>query len=803
MELETNLVHLPALAMRGIVLFPNNTLSFDVGREKSKKSVALSIEKGRLIFLIGQKDFVTVDPSKSDLYRVGTVAEIKQTVNVRGGNIRVVAEGLYRAKMIDLFNYPDHLEADILPYPEKVVRLKDEREAGALIRSVRVLFSEYSKVIGGLPKDVTLRIMTSEDIRFLSEYIPANLMLKYEDKQRILEESNCLLRLQYIAEILDGEINVLTLENEILSKVRTSIDKNQRDYMLREQMRVIAEELGETDNPFEEAGEYEDKIWALPLSEEAKNKLLSEVKKLSKMPSNSHDAAVIRSYLDYVLALPFGVKSVEKNDILYAEKILNRDHYGLSKVKERILETIAVKNRSGGKNTNIICLSGPPGVGKTSIAKSIASSLGRKYVRLALGGVHDEAEIRGHRKTYIGAMPGKIIDAVKTAGTTNPLILLDEIDKLSGDYKGDPSSALLEVLDKEQNFSFKDNYLEIPFDLSDVMFITTANNSSAIPAPLYDRMEVIELEGYTREEKFQIAKRHLIKKQLSENGLKASEMKITNSALYLLIDCYTREAGVRELERKISSVMRKSVKKLCDGVSDKISVTPKNLSDYLGAPIYLPDEIFPKTETGIATGLAWTAAGGEVLPIEVLILKGSGKTEFTGKLGDVFKESCLSAISYIRSISDKLDIDNEFYKNCDIHIHAPEAATPKDGPSAGITITTAILSALTGVPVRNDIAMTGEITLKGKVLPIGGLSQKAMAAHRLGIKTILIPSKNVKDLEEVDEKVKKEVAFIPCSDYSEVIANAFTSSLPIRKKSETKPLNISEAPKNNEAFMAQ
>lgn len=802
MELETNLIHLPAIAMRGIVVFPNNTLSFDVGREKSKKSVALSIEKGRLIFLIGQKDYINADPAKSDMYKIGTVAEIKQTVNVRGGNIRVVAEGLYRARMVDLFSFSDHLEADILPYPEKVVRLKDENEAGAIIRSVRVLFSEYSKILGGLPKDVTLRIMTSEDIRFLSEYIPSNLMLKYEDKQKILEESNCLLRLQYIAEILDNEINVLTLENEILNKVRTSVDKNQRDYMLREQMRVIAEELGEMDNPLEESAEYEDKIHALPIDKDSKDKLLSEAKKLSKMPPASHDGAVIRSYLDYVLSLPFGVKSEEKNDILYAEKVLERDHYGLSKVKERILETIAVRNLSGGKNANIICLSGPPGVGKTSIAKSIASALGRKYVRFALGGVHDEAEIRGHRKTYIGAMPGKIIDAIKTAGTTNPLILLDEIDKLSKDYKGDPGSALLEVLDKEQNFSFRDNYLEIPFDLSDVLFITTANDSSAIPSALYDRMEIIDLEGYTREEKFQIAKRHLIKKQLSENGLKYTQFRINDKALYSLIDLYTREAGVRSLERKIATLMRKAAKKLCEN-EEKVLISDKNLSDYLGAPIYLSDEIFDKNETGIATGLAWTAAGGEVLPIEVLILKGSGKTEFTGKLGDVFKESCLSAISYIRSISDKLLIDSEFYKNCDIHIHAPEAATPKDGPSAGITITTAILSALTGIPVRNDIAMTGEITLKGTVLPIGGLKAKAMAAHRLGIKTILIPYKNIKDLEEVDEKVKKEVEFIPCSHFNEVINLAFTSSLPIKDEKETKSLNIPSSQKNDEAFITQ
>lgn len=800
--MNSNLLHLPAIAMRGIVVFPNNTLSFEVGRDKSKKSVNMAIEAGRLIFLIGQKDFVTMDPSKSDLYKIGTVAEIKQTVNVRGGNIRVVAEGLYRAKMVDFFNLGDHLEVDVCPYPEKIVRLKDETESGALIRSVRVLFSEYSKIIGGLPKDVTLRVMTGEDIRFLSEYIPSNLMLKYEDKQAILEESNCLSRLHYIAEVLDNEINVLSLENEILNKVRTSVDKNQRDYMLREQMRVIAEELGESDNPLEESAIYEEKLSSLPISIEAKEKLLSEAKKLSKLPPSSHDGAVIRSYLDYILALPFGIKTADKNNIKSAEAVLEKDHYGLKKVKERILETIAVRNRTGGKNSNIICLSGPPGVGKTSIAKSIASALGRKYVRLALGGVHDEAEIRGHRKTYIGAMPGKIIDAVKTAGCCNPLILLDEIDKLSSDYKGDPASALLEVLDSEQNFSFKDNYLEIPFDLSDVLFITTANNSDNIPAPLYDRMEVIELEGYTREEKFQIAKRHLVKKQLTQNGLKSSEVKITDSALYSLIDLYTREAGVRELERKISTVLRKSVKKIADEATSKISVTPKNLGDFLGKPIFLPDEVFPSFECGIATGLAWTAAGGEVLPIEALVLPGSGKTEFTGKLGDVFKESCGCAISYIRSVADKMNIDSMFYKNYDIHIHAPEAATPKDGPSAGITITCAIISALTGIPVRNDIAMTGEITLKGKVLPIGGLASKAMAAHRAGINTVIIPDKNKKDLEEMDDKIKSEVVFLPCSDIDKVISHAFSSS-PFASENKKEVSIITEDKRNNSAFMAQ
>ena len=766
----------PAIAMRGIVVFPNNVVAFDVGRKKSKNAVIESLERGQKIYLVTQKDFDTEEPDEKMLYKVGVVCELSQTVKVGDGNIKVIAKGLYRAKTLEIIDKKNHLEAVVTPYPEKVIRLKDKTESGAVIGTVQTLFSEYNELAGPLPKEVMAKVMTSQDMRFLSEFIPSQPIFRFEDKQTILEESSCLKRLRIICALLDREINVLDLENEILGKVRTNLDKNQRDYMLREQMQVIARELGEDDNPLDESALFMEKIKALPLSEKAEKKLTEECKKFAKMPYSSHEASVLRSYLEYVLALPFGVKSNQTRDIKKASKQLDNDHYGLKEVKERILETISVSLLSGGKNKNIICLYGPPGVGKTSIAKSIAEALGRKYVRVALGGVHDEAEIRGHRKTYIGAMPGKIISAIKSAETLNPLILLDEIDKISSDRKGDPASALLEVLDSEQNFSFTDNYIEIPFDLSDVLFITTANDISSIPRPLYDRMEIIEIPGYTRDEKLMIAKRHLIKKELSENGFEKNAVKFTDSALLKIIDSYTREAGVRTLSRLIASILRKCARKLLEEGETYKTITPANVKELLGEEKYFPDEIYPENEFGIASGLAWTEVGGEVLPVEVLVLEGSGKTVFTGSLGDVFKESCSAGVSFIRSISNKLPIDKEFYKNTDIHLHAPEGAVPKDGPSAGVAIVSALISALTEIPVRSDTAMTGEITLKGRVLPIGGLREKVMAAHRAGIKRIVIPKANIKDLEKIDEKVKKDLTFIPCENISEVLSATLKNS---------------------------
>ncbi len=795
------LIKLPTIALRGLVAFPNNALTFDVGREKSKNAIIKAIEKGQRLYLVGQKDFDSEDPTAENLYSVGVVAELSQTMKIKDGNIRVIANGLYRAKTVEIVNAKNHFEAVVTPYPEKAVRLKDRTEADAVIRTIGTLIAEYNEASPGLPKEVMMKIMTSDDIKFLSEYIPSHLFLRFDDKQRVLEENNALTRLCMLCEILDREINVLDLENEILDKVRTNLDKNQKDYMLREQMQVIARELGNDDNPLEEGARFEAAVKALGLTETSEKKLLDEVKKFSKMPPASHEASVLRSYIEYVLSLPFGKKSKDKTDTLAAERVLNRDHYGLTKVKERILETIAVKHLKGSKDSTIICLVGPPGVGKTSIAKSIASALGRKYVRVSLGGVHDEAEIRGHRKTYIGSMPGRIISAIKTAGSMNPLILLDEIDKLSSDHKGDPASALLEVLDSEQNHSFNDNYLEIPFDLSDCMFITTANDMSAIPRPLLDRLEIIEIDGYTRDEKLNIARRHLVKKAMAETGLKKEQFSITPAAINAIIDNYTREAGVRELFRVLVSIMRKSAKAICANPEEKVTVTKDDLTALLGPEKYLSDEVFGKDEAGIAQGLAWTSVGGEVLPVEVLILKGSGKTVLTGSLGDVFKESCQAAVSYIRSISELLGIDENFYKENDIHIHAPEGAVPKDGPSAGVTIITAMISALTGTPVRNDIAMTGEITLKGKVLAIGGLSAKAMAAHRLGVKTVLIPEKNRKDLIKVDERVREDINFVFCKNVEDVINAAFLYPPYKKKEKEMLPTLKNEGEKS--AFLAQ
>ena len=661
---------------------------------------------------------------------------------------------------------------DSIPYSEKY-----NLRAEALVRYAKGLFNEYSIIAQKLPNDINMGVAKLSEPGALADYIAGNIPLDYQQKQEVLSEIDSLKRIQKLVDVLGKEVKLLQLEEDINDRVQSQIDENQKEYYLHEQLKAINAELGEGDNPASEADGYREKILKLHLDADSEKKLLNECDRLKYVQPSSPESAVSRNYLDKILELPWHIYSKENLNIDNARRILDRDHYGLKDVKERILEFIAVRKLSPNIKGQIICLVGPPGVGKTSVAKSLAKALNRKYERISLGGVHDEAEIRGHRKTYIGAMPGSIIEAVIRTKTSNPLILLDEIDKLASDYKGDPSSALLEALDPEQNNTFRDHYIEIPFDLSKVLFVTTANDKNEIPAPLLDRMEVIELFSYTHEEKFNIAKKHLIPKQLKENGIKASQLHFTDNAIHSIIDGYTREAGVRTLERTFAKVMRKAAVKITEGYTGKISVKPTGLEPYLGPKKYKPESQGHKDEVGVVNGLAWTSVGGEMLKVEAVKMPGTGKLELTGSLGDVMKESARTAYSYIRSISEALPLDMDFYKNTDIHIHFPEGAVPKDGPSAGIAITTAVVSALTGIPVRADIAMTGEVTLTGNVLPIGGLKEKTMAAYRNGIKTVLIPEENVSDLKEIDDAVKENVDFISVSKADEVLSLALSKNV--------------------------
>ena len=661
---------------------------------------------------------------------------------------------------------------DSIPYSEKY-----NLRAEALVRYAKGLFNEYSLIAQKLPNDINMGVAKLSEPGALADYIAGNIPLDYPQKQEVLSEIDSLKRIQKLVDVLGKEVKLLQLEEDINDRVQSQIDENQKEYYLHEQLKAINAELGEGDNPASEADGYREKILKLHLDADSEKKLLNECDRLKYVQPSSPESAVSRNYLDKILELPWHIYSKENLNIDNARRILDRDHYGLKDVKERILEFIAVRKLSPNIKGQIICLVGPPGVGKTSVAKSLAKALNRKYERISLGGVHDEAEIRGHRKTYIGAMPGSIIEAVIRTKTSNPLILLDEIDKLSNDYKGDPSSALLEALDPEQNNTFRDHYIEIPFDLSKVLFVTTANDKNEIPAPLLDRMEVIELFSYTHEEKFNIAKKHLIPKQLKENGIKASQLHFTDNAIHSIIDGYTREAGVRTLERTFAKVMRKVAVKITEGYTGKISVKPTGLEAYLGPKKYKPESQGHKDEVGVVNGLAWTSVGGEMLKVEAVKMPGTGKLELTGSLGDVMKESARTAYSYIRSISEALPLDMDFYKNTDIHIHFPEGAVPKDGPSAGIAITTAVVSALTGIPVRADIAMTGEVTLTGNVLPIGGLKEKTMAAYRNGIKTVLIPEENVSDLKEIDDAVKENVDFVSVSKADEVLSLALSKNV--------------------------
>ena len=765
-------LHLPAIALRGLVVFPNNLVHFEVGRPKSIAAVEWAMANNSNVFLVAQKEMEVSDPEQKDLYSYGVVAEVKQVLRVSDDLVKVLVEGKYRAKLTELDAGGSFLLAGVRSAPVQTGRDEDAVQTEALLRSLKSGFDEYLGMNPRLAKDVVFAIVSSDDPVFLSEYMPANLLFRYEDKQAVMNENTLNGRLERLVEMLRRECQVMKIEKEIADKVNESMDKNQRDYYLHEQLHVISDELGEGDDTHAEADEYRRKITALHLAEESEKKLLKEVDRLSKMQGSNQEATVIRTYLDTCLDLPWNNFTVDDLDISRAQQILDRDHYGLKKVKDRILETLAVRKLAPDVKAQIICLVGPPGVGKTSIARSVAACMDRNFARMSLGGVHDEAEIRGHRRTYIGALPGRIISAINTAKSSNPVILLDEIDKLAGDYRGDPSSALLEVLDPEQNKTFKDNYLDIPFDLSNVLFITTANDASHIPGPLYDRMDVIELPSYTRVEKFNIARCHLLPKQLKNNGLE-SRVTMAPAALYEIIDGYTREAGVRTLERTITAVLRKCAQKIAAGEKDKINVTPAMVKAMLGPEKVKPTFISRTDAVGIANGLAWTSVGGEMLPIEVSIIpNGSGKVEITGSLGDVMKESAHLALTYARVHAETYHIAPDKFKNTDIHIHAPEGAVPKDGPSAGVTLTTALISALSEIPVRHDLAMTGEITLHGNVLPIGGLKEKSMAAFREGISTVLIPEANKPDLYEVDEEVKKAVKFIPVSDLSQVLKHA-------------------------------
>lgn len=765
---------MPALAMRGLVIFPKMILHFDIGRDYSVKAIKEAAEGDRRIYLVAQKDSLVSEPVNGDVYKVGVVAEVRQTLKTPDGTTRVLVEGIYRAKAEDFHKEGEYYVATPVPLNDRKNTFLSPEEATAYLRSLKEAYANYCSFAPKMPKELYQSAMTEQDINKLIDIIVFNTYLKTEDRQTLLETTSEKKRAEMLLKFLETEIEILMLEVEINEDVSESMEKNQRDYYLREQMRAIARQLGDEDS-VDEAYTYQEKIYDLKLDKEIEEKLIKEAEKMVKMSPASQDYSVIRNYLDAVLDLPWNKKSDKKIDIVKAEKQLDKDHYGLKKVKERILETIAVRALNPNVKGQIICLVGPPGVGKTSVGKSIAKAINRSYARISLGGVGDEAEIRGHRKTYIGAMPGRIVKAITQAKTMNPVIVLDEIDKLRSDYKGDPASALLEVLDPEQNVSFADHYLEIPLDLSEVMFITTANTLDTIPAPLLDRMEVIELPSYTREEKFNIAKKHLIPKQLKKHGEKSSQVKITDSGIYAIIDGYTKEAGVRRLEQRIAAICRKSAKLLLSGES-KVTVTDGNVGDLLGVKKYLPEALPEQDEVGAVTGLAWTSVGGVTMPLEVLVMNGTGKLELTGSLGEVMTESGKIAVSLVRSLADRYNIDPEFYKNKDLHIHAPEGAVPKDGPSAGVTMTTALVSALSGIPVKREVAMTGEITLHGKVLPIGGLREKSMAAYKAKVKTVIIPFENEPDLEEVDDVVKENVRFIPVKNIEAVLENALVKT---------------------------
>lgn len=762
-----NIYSLPLVPLRNLVVFPHTSVSFDAIRGKSVRALEVAMQEGKEVFLVTQEDIVKENPSIIDLYKVGVVARISQMMRLQSGVTRVMVDGLYRARLCEILSDS--------PYSRCAVQRIEENEVDQLIinegfvRSLEVAFDEYFALGKNMPPQNFIASNGQVSPGRFADGIAANVNLNYKIKQEILEEFDVYVRIEKLITAINKEIQILKISREIDAKVKKNIDENQREYYLREELKVIEKELGEKEGVKGEAASYREAIKKLRFKKEIAEKLEKDVSRFEKMHTSSPDSAVLRNYLDTVLALPWNKQTRESIDIEKAQEILDADHYGLEKVKERVLEYLSVRKLTNGKEGTILCLVGPPGTGKTSIAKSIARAIGRKYVRISLGGIHDEADIRGHRKTYIGAMQGRIMSAVNEAKVKNPLILLDEIDKMGQDYKGDPSAALLEVLDAEQNFAFRDHFIEVPFDLSGVMFITTANTLSTIPEPLLDRIEVIEVSGYTNQEKECIAKQYLLPKQMKKNGLDKFNITVCDEAVSDLINYYTRESGVRHLEREIGSLMRKSAKKILSENKKSLKITSKNLTDYMGRHKYFVDAMNEKDDVGIVRGLAWTSVGGDTLSVEVNVMAGSGKLELTGNLGDVMKESAMAAVSYIRSRADVLGIYDKFYKTCDIHVHVPEGAVPKDGPSAGITIATAMASALTGYPVRRDVAMTGEITLRGRVLPIGGLKEKSVAAYRAGIKTVIIPFENKPALDDVPAVVKENIKFIPVSDMDEVL----------------------------------
>ncbi len=772
---------LPVLALRGLVSFPGMMMHFEVGRKISLKALTYAMEHKQTVYLVTQKDIRDEEPTANNIYEIGCVARVTQILKTPDNSARVLVEGLYRAKHSNFAKTAGGF------YSADVERLTDTALRNravyveTLLRRVKSEFALYSEKLPKIAPDIPLTVETDEDLGHISDYIAFNIQAPYDDKQYVLEQLNPVKRAKVVIDVLKKETEILEIDSHISEKVKSQIDENQREYYLKEQIRAINDELYGDTSEQNEFDEYNAKIDSLNAGDSVKEKLRNEVSKLAKMPQGSHEGTVIRGYLDTCIRLPWNSKTETQINIKKAAKILDRDFYGMQKVKERILEMLSVYVLAPEIKGQIICLVGPPGVGKTSIGKTIAECMGRRFARVSLGGIRDEAEIRGHRKTYIGAMPGKIIGAINQAGSGNPLILLDEIDKLGNDYKGDPSSALLEVLDPEQNSTFTDHYIDMPYDISNVLFITTANNIEAIPAPLLDRMEVIELSSYTREEKFNIAKKHLVSKQVARHGLNANNFKITDKALYSLIDFYTREAGVRRLEREIASVCRKSAKIITENGVEKVTVDQNVIVEMLGKKKYLPESVLKNDEVGIVNGLAWTAVGGEIMQLEVAVCNGTGKLELTGSLGEVMQESAKAAVTYVKCHTDEYGIDADFYKNKDIHIHATEAAVPKDGPSAGVTIVTALVSALTDTPIRRDVAMTGEVTIRGRVLAIGGLKEKSMAAYRGGVKTVFIPKENEPDLAEVDDAVKKNVIFIPVSNVSDIISSAL-----VHKKGDIK-----------------
>lgn len=761
---------IPVLALRGLAVFPGQSVHFDVGRMKSVKALEQAMKDGQYIFLVPQKDITTDDPDLDALYSIGTVAKVKQILKPQGETIRVLTNGICRGRISHLYQTEPYLEGEIQAVPQ--LEVADSPRNHALCREANALYAAYVELSEFPAQSVMLRMLSSFEPGYLADCIAQNSGFDFEDKAKLLCNMNPVRRLENALRLLTREIEMLKLEADIQSKTHANIDRSQRDYFLREQMKVIREELGEEDE-YSEFAEYEKKILLLNLDEESEMKLRKDISRLKKQPFGSAEASVLRNYLDTVLELPWNKKTKERVSVEAASKVLEKDHYGLEKVKQRILETIAVRQMAPEMPPQILCLVGPPGVGKTSIAYSIARSLNRKMARVALGGVRDEAEIRGHRKTYVGAMPGRILNAFIQAGSSNPLLLLDEIDKMGSDHRCDPSAALLEVLDSEQNKTFRDHYLEIPYDLSDCLFITTANTLDTVPRPLLDRMEIIELGSYTDEEKLMIAKNHLLPKQMAKHGIKKAQLKVSDDAIREVIACYTRESGVRNLERSIADICRKTAMKLTsDEEIKKVSVTGSNVSEFLGVRKFLPDRLPGTDQVGLVTGLAWTSVGGETLEVEVNVMDGTGKLELTGNLGDVMKESAHAALSYIRSNAQKLGVATDFYKTKDIHVHFPAGAVPKDGPSAGVTVTTAMVSALTNTPVRRDIAMTGEVSIRGRVLPIGGLKEKTMAALRHGISTVIIPEDNRRDLEEIDQTVRKQLNFITATTVETVLEAA-------------------------------